>query len=54
MYSISVFLKDPILNTDFFLLLSFKPDIDLKDSNLLISSLNDFKEPLRHLQKVYS
>ena len=45
MYSISVFLKDPIRNTEVFLLLSFKPDIDLKASNILISSLNDLKEP---------
>ena len=28
-----------------FLLLSFKPDIDIKASNLLISSLNYLKEP---------
>ena len=34
MYSISVFLKDPIRNTEVFLLLSFKPDIDLKASNI--------------------
>ena len=27
------------------MLLNFKPDIDLKASNTLISSLNDFKEP---------
>ena len=45
MYSISVFLKDPIRNTEVFLLLSFKPDIDLKASNILISSLNDLREP---------
>ena len=44
MYSISVFLKDPIRNTEVFLLLSFKPDIDLKASNILISPLNDFKK----------
>ena len=44
MYSISVFLKDPICNTEVFLLLSFKPDIDLKASNILISPLNDFKK----------
>ena len=41
MYSISVLLKDPIRSTEVFLLLSFKPDIDLKASNILISSLND-------------
>ena len=45
MYSSFVFLKDPIRITEFFLLLNFKPDIDLKASNTLISSLNDFKEP---------
>ena len=45
LYSISVFLKDPIRNTEVFLLLSFKPDIDLKASNISISSLNDLKEP---------
>ena len=45
MYSISVFLKDPIRNTGVFLLLNFKPDIDLKASNILISSLNDLREP---------
>ena len=45
MYSISAFLKDPIRNTEGFLLLSFKPGIDLKASNILISSLNDLKEP---------
>ena len=45
MYSISVFLKDPIHNTEFFLFLSFKPDIDLKASNISISSLNDLKVP---------
>ena len=45
MYSISVFLKDPIRNTEVFLLLSSKPDIDLNASNILISSLNDIKEP---------
>ena len=45
MYSISVFLKDPIRNTEVFLLLTFKPDIDLKASNIVISSLNDLKEP---------
>ena len=44
MFSIAVFLKDPIHNTEFFLLLSFKPDIDLKVSNILISSLNDLNE----------
>ena len=27
------------------MLLSFKPDIDLKASNILISSVNDLKEP---------
>ena len=45
MYSISAFLKDPIRNTEVFLLLSFKPVIDLKASNILISSLNDLREP---------
>ena len=45
MYSISVFLKDSIHNTEVFLLLSFKPDIDLKASNISISSLNDLKVP---------
>ena len=44
-YSLSVFLKDSIRNTEVFLLLSFKPEIDLKASNILISSLNDLKEP---------
>ena len=33
MFSIPVFLKDPIDNTEVFLLLSFKPEIDLKVSN---------------------
>ena len=32
MNSVSVFLKDPIHNTEVFLLLSFKPDIDLEAS----------------------
>ena len=45
MYSNSVFLKDPIRNAKGFLLLSFEPDIDLKASNILMSSLNDLKEP---------
>ena len=45
MYSISVFLKDPILNTEVFLAMSFKTDIDLKASYILMSTLNDLKEP---------
>ena len=45
MYSILLFLKDPIRNTVVYMLLRFKPDIDLKVSNILMSSLHDLKEP---------
>ena len=44
MYLTSVCLKDPIRHLEFFLLLSFKPDIDLKASTILTSSFNDLKE----------
>ena len=44
MFSFSVFLKDPIDSTEVFLLLSFKPEIDLNASKILMSTWNDLKE----------
>ena len=43
MYSIAVFLKDPISNTEVFVLLSFKPYIDLKASKIYSTSVKSYQ-----------